>query len=284
MSHHFDVSFPLTFAEADGFAITFTLRKGSQFRFERGMYVLEGANGVGKSTFLNMLALILGNIGPLAARQAGTIRFDGEAYDGRGFDCYRAAAIRERHFCIFPQRVFFLPVSTRDNYLMLNGSDPEQAKTFSRRQIPDRLSGGQQQRVLMEIVLDPGKPVWFLDEPLANLDVRRRLDFWRLLSQGWRQSVETLFFIDHLTTPLIRRHPDFQPVNVLRTYTENRGVDGDAEVDFGNIRLYYSRNPEPFFRYQMQAVTRRRKRGRSDEPLRLDKDWGASRADAGHKV
>ena len=54
--------------------------------------------------------------------------------------------MRERQFCIFPQKAFFLPVSSRDNYIILNGSDKQKAKSFSSKEYPDLLSGGGSSR------------------------------------------------------------------------------------------------------------------------------------------
>jgi ABC-type lipoprotein export system ATPase subunit len=168
MAYYFEITFPLVLTYDDSFSITFTLEKGSALKFNQGVYYLHGDNGSGKTTFLNMLALTAGRIGRKAAHDKGAIKFNGEAYNRTGFNHIRAAEIRENSFCIFPQKAFFLPVSARDNYMVLNGSDRNKADAFSATEFPDLLSGGQQQKVLMDIVLDPKKPVWFLDEPLTN--------------------------------------------------------------------------------------------------------------------
>ena len=106
MTDCFEVTFPLILETNDGFAITFILEKGSTLEFKTGLYYLSGDNGSGKTTFLNMLALIAGSIGKKTGRSPGGIKFNGEAYRGDKFDYIRAAEIREKSFCIFPQRAF----------------------------------------------------------------------------------------------------------------------------------------------------------------------------------
>ena len=176
MENHFHITFPLILDHDNLFSIKFSSKNKGSLEFKKGIYYLCGENGSGKTTFLNILALIAGAIGKKVAGR-GSVMFNGEDYNDDGFNYLRAGDIRENYFCIFPQKAFFLPVSTRDNYIILSGADKEKAKSFSDRESPDLLSGGQQQKILMDIVLDDKKPVWFLDEPLTNMDSERRKYF-----------------------------------------------------------------------------------------------------------
>jgi len=249
----FQVHFPLGFEEPEGFAIRFVPTRGDRLDFGRGLYFLDGPNGAGKSTFLNLLALLAGQVGTGDGGCRGRIVYAGNDYRDSGFTTLRAADLREAYFAIFPQRAFFLPVSTRDNYRILNGRDPLRALDFSDREIPQHLSGGQQQCVLMQIVLDPHKPVWFLDEPLANLDAERRLAFWRLVAAGWGERVHIIFYIDHLMAARVHADRSFVCCECLQvTYTHRCTPSASDEIK--TIRLYHTAEPDEFFQRQIEAL------------------------------
>jgi ABC-type cobalamin/Fe3+-siderophores transport system ATPase subunit len=256
MSGRFEVIFPLVMEWDDSFSIKFDSTRDKWMLFNDGIYYLEGDNGSGKTTFINMLALTAGRISKKALLDRGTIRFNNIAYNGGGLDPLKAADTRERYFCIYPQKAFFLPVSTRDNYLILNGTDPLKAARFSDRQLPDLLSGGQQQKVLMDIVLDDKKPVWFLDEPLTNLDAERRLYFWKTLRQSYSRALSTIFFIDHWIGAEIKTNTGFKLCNSLQVTLENHQGGKEIEIETRQIDIYESRSPETFFDSQIEKAER----------------------------
>jgi len=255
MKSHFEVAFPLILDFDGAFTITFGLQRGDFLEFNKGVYYLSGDNGVGKTTFVNLLALIAGRIGG-KAKDRGTIRFNGEAYSGKGFDYLKAADIREKSFCVFPQKAFFLPVSTRDNYIVLNGSEMEKAASFSSQESPDLLSGGQQQKILMDIVLDAKKPVWFLDEPLTNMDAERRLYFWETLDRAFKKELHIAFFIDHWLDKVIKNDETFQHCGTLSVSMENRQQDNSSDKSCNYIEIYESSSPEEFFIRQIKKIER----------------------------
>ncbi|MDF1590042.1 MAG: ATP-binding cassette domain-containing protein [Desulfobacterales bacterium] len=250
----FSVKFPLVLKWDDAFTITFTSSQSPQLEFKSGFYFLCGDNGSGKTTFLNMLALTAGNIGKKAAGDNGRIAYNAEAYNRPGFNHIQAAKIREGQFCIFPQKAFFLPVSTRDNYTILNGSDLSKEAGFSYQEYPDLLSGGQQQKILMDIILDEKKPVWFLDEPLSNLDAERRHYFWEILEKAYRQKLQTVFFIDHGMGNEIKNDPQFRFVDTLCAVTENRQKNRPPEIGRRHIEIYANDSPQNFFKKKIREL------------------------------
>ena len=276
MEGRFEVTFPLVLEWDDSISITFTLQRGHKIAFTDGIYYLDGDNGSGKTTFISMLSLTAGQIGKGGGPDRGTVIFNGEAFNGKGFDCIRAAEIREKYFCIFPQKTFFLPVSTRDNYQILNGSDPIKAKTFSSRQYPDLLSGGQQQKILMDIVLDDKRPVWFLDEPLTNLDAERRHYFWKTLKRAYEKAVSTVFFIDHWMGDDIKRDRHFLHENTLRVFMENRQAGHPGDIEFKQIDLYVNHCPEEFFKNQISKIESEKSLKKMPGALCLRGDWGVA--------
>lgn len=278
MVNYFEITFPLILTYDDSFSITFTLQKGTALKFNQGVYYLHGDNGSGKTTFLNMLALTTGIIGESAGRDKGTISFNGEAYNGKGFNYIRAAEIRENSFCTFPQKAFFLPVSARDNYMVLNGSDRNKADAFSPSEFPDLLSGGQQQKVLMDIVLDPKKPVWFLDEPLTNLDAERRHYFWKTLAKAYQKGLKTAFFIDHWMGKNIMDDRNFRKLSTLRVFTENRQRNRPPDINFRHIEIFENNDPQEFFFHQIKHVEKEKVIKESVNPLFLKGDWGCKGA------
>lgn len=256
MGSHFEITFPLFLDHDEQHSVRFISVERNPLEFGHGVYFLCGDNGSGKTTFVNMLALIAGHIGE-EKEDRGTIRFNGESYKGKNFDYIRAAEIRENYFCIFPQKAFFLPVSTRDNYIILNGSEKEKKHDFSSDESPDLLSGGQQQRILMDIVLDEKKPVWFLDEPLTNMDWERRLYFWESLIKAFDRMPRTLFFIDHWMVPAIKNDEDFRLFGTLISQMENPREEGSSEPESQEIEIYENTAPHSFFKRQVQGIKKK---------------------------
>ena len=255
MESHFEIEFPLILEHDDSVAIKYDLEKDDTLEFSDGIYYLCGDNGSGKTTFVNMLALIAGRIGE-KAKNMGVIKFNGEPYNGDDFDYIRAAEIREKHFCIFPQKAFFLPVSTRDNYIILNGTEKSKEETFSPIEHPDLLSGGQQQKILMDLVLDKKKPVWFLDEPLTNMDAERRHYFWKALGNALKEGLYTIFFIDHWMEREIKKDEDFRYRCTLTVSMKYSQGDIPSDLESEEIEIYGNNNPEKFFEKQMRKTQR----------------------------
>lgn len=246
MESHFEIIFPLILNHDDSSSIKFISEQNESLEFKKGIYYLCGDNGSGKTTFLNILALIAGCIGKKASGR-GSVKFNGEAYNGDDFNYLRAGDIREKSFCIFPQKAFFLPVSTRDNYIILNGTDKEKEKSFSSMESPDLLSGGQQQKILMDIVLDDQKPVWFLDEPLTNMDSERRKYFWNTLKKAYEKGLGIIFFIDHWLDHIIINDKDFRHHATLNVTMENRQRGKATHMETQKIEIYENGSPYDFF-------------------------------------
>jgi ABC-type lipoprotein export system ATPase subunit len=278
MANGFKLAFPLIFDCDDSFRISFSLQRGTTLEFTNGMYYVHGDNGSGKTTFLNMLSLIAGYIGKKAESYEGMIKFGDEEYYGNSFNHIKAAQLREKYFCIFPQKVFFLPISTRDNYDILNGTDKTKTDSFSPRESPDLLSGGQQQKILMDIILDSQKPVWFIDEPLTNLDTESRHYFWKTLYRAYQKALSIIFFIDHSMEMEISHTHQFQHYNTLRVFSENHRDKRSNRIGFKSINIYRNNAPESFLLEQINKIERKITFKKNINPLLLRESWGAMKA------
>ncbi len=123
---------------------------------KNGLYVIKGENGSGKSMLMN---LILGNITPQNCKGNFSVSKD----------------IENNTFLTYP--IFTVDGSFDDNLyekpkteqlIKMLGIDFEDKEIASN---PINLSYGQQQKLALYRVFASDTPIYFLDEPLSNLDV-----------------------------------------------------------------------------------------------------------------
>jgi molybdate transport system ATP-binding protein len=152
--------------------------------------VVLGPNGAGKSTLLRALAGLL----PL---DAGRIVVGGRTWDAPGEGSW-LPAVERRCGLVFQDYRLFPHLSVRDNVafaLRARGAGRRTARAqvqpwldrlgladlADRR--PAQLSGGQAQRVALARALAAEPALLLLDEPLAALDARTRLDVRSVLRE-----------------------------------------------------------------------------------------------------
>jgi molybdate transport system ATP-binding protein len=144
---------------------------------------LLGPNGAGKTTALRALAGLL----PLSA---GHVRLDGQILDAPDRDLWTPA--ERRHVgVVFQDYLLFPHLTALDNVAFgprSHGTSRHDARQQAAgwlrrvgvsehaRSKPRQLSGGQAQRVALARALAVNPPLLLLDEPLAALDARTRLD------------------------------------------------------------------------------------------------------------
>ncbi|HEX6686899.1 MAG TPA: ABC transporter ATP-binding protein [Candidatus Limnocylindrales bacterium] len=144
---------------------------------------LLGPNGAGKTTALRALA----GLRPLSA---GYIRLAGQTLDEPGRDLFLPAE-RRPIGVVFQDYLLFPHLSTLDNVAFgprRQGTSKARARELAAEWLkrmdlseyagrkPRQLSGGQAQRVALARALAVNPKLLLLDEPLAALDARTRID------------------------------------------------------------------------------------------------------------
>ena len=143
-----------------------------------GFYLLLGESGSGKTSFLNILAGLIGF-------ESGSIDWDGRVYENR--------VVHEENDAVeyITQDCFFVDfLSVMDNLRLLNVPDEQIRKMMIKfglegkeEQSPLSLSGGEKQRLALVRSLLKGRRILLLDEPTAALDEANKEAVFRLLRQ-----------------------------------------------------------------------------------------------------
>ncbi|MDH6133458.1 molybdate transport system ATP-binding protein [Kitasatospora sp. MAA4] len=164
--------------ERTGFSLDLALTAGAG-----EVIALLGPNGAGKTTALRALAGLL----PLTA---GHLRLDGQTLENPAAGLHTAAE-RRPVGVVFQDYLLFPHLSALDNIgfgLRCRGRSKKESRAealpwLTRMDLeehaakrPGKLSGGQAQRVALARALAIGPRLLLLDEPLAALDARTRLD------------------------------------------------------------------------------------------------------------
>ncbi len=123
---------------------------------KNGLYVIKGENGSGKSMLMN---LILGNITPQNCKGNFSVSKD---IGNNTFLTYPIFTVDGS----FVENLYEKP--KMDHLIKMLGIDFEDKEITSN---PINLSYGQQQKLALYRVFASDTPIFFLDEPLSNLDI-----------------------------------------------------------------------------------------------------------------
>ena len=169
---------------------------------------ISGANGIGKTTFLRVLAGLL----PL---DAGILQVNGNVFDSASDNADRQIFV-PAHLrnvgMVFQDNVLLPFLSALDNVaypMMATGVGRQQAQQLAidamdqhgighlAQMKPMQLSGGQQQRVALVRALINKPQLVLLDEPLSALDVDARREVRRWLRDQLKSLPGTKFVVTH---------------------------------------------------------------------------------------
>ncbi len=165
--------------------------------------VLLGTSGAGKTTLLRIVA-------GLEAADGGRVRVGSRVLSDPAIRVpppRRGVGLVFQHLELWPHMTvaenvaFGLPGRPRGRAAVANDAVRTLAEQVGidglLERSPETLSGGERQRVAIARTLAPEPAVLLYDEPLANLDPRRRIELRRLIRRLCRQRQTTLVYVTH---------------------------------------------------------------------------------------
>jgi len=161
----------------------------------RGVTVLVGPNGVGKSTLLRAVA------GGVKAK--GFISVNGKVVLSDKVNL----SPEERDVAYLPQHGGPVPsLSVEENLRLAGEPDWDAVEALGVDKLLNfkvkELSGGQRKKVGIAMILSSNKRAWLLDEPLANLDPSSRGTVASLIKEKARKKGATVLWASHLKDAL----------------------------------------------------------------------------------
>ncbi|HUC43858.1 MAG TPA: ABC transporter ATP-binding protein [Candidatus Sulfotelmatobacter sp.] len=173
-----------------------------------------GPNGAGKTTFVRLASATL-------QATSGSISLFGDDLSGLTSRerARRVAVVPQETYPVFDFTVDEIVRMGRAPHLGLLGIEGPADRAIAREAMERcevahvaarslrELSGGERQRVLLARALTQRPRLLLLDEPTAFLDLKHRLDVYRVLSQLHRESGLTIVVVSH-DINLAARHCD----------------------------------------------------------------------------
>jgi molybdate transport system ATP-binding protein len=179
------------------------------FRNDAGITALFGRSGSGKST---MISLIAG----LKRPDRGHIRLDGQVLTDTASRVF-VPKHRRRIGLVFQDALLFPHLTVRQNLLFGRWFRPRVARGVSLDMVvatlgiapllqrwPAQLSGGERQRVALGRALLANPRLLLLDEPLASLDMPRRLEILPLIERLRDEFGIPMVYVSHAVEEVAR--------------------------------------------------------------------------------
>lgn len=158
----------------------------ANYNFRPGMYVIQGENGIGKTTLLNIIA---GYLKP----DKGEAIIDDKLKIGYLFQeimLFQTLTVREN---------FIIKANAKESEQRISGEEIDKiACEFNLKDKLDKkvslLSGGEKQRVQMGVLSMEHNDVILMDEPIANLDEANSKE---IISRIKDMDAELIIIISH---------------------------------------------------------------------------------------
>lgn len=179
------------------------------FRNDGGVTALFGKSGSGKS-------LTLGIVAGLMRPDAGFVRLDGETLVDVAAGVFTPAS-RRRIGLVFQDAHLFPHLSVRQNLLYGRWFAPRDARRIDIEPVietlgigdllsrpPARLSGGERQRVAIGRALLSCPRLLLFDEPLAALDMARKLEILPLIERVRDEFKVPIVYVTHAVEEVVR--------------------------------------------------------------------------------
>ena len=181
--------------------------RGVDLTVEKGDVVaILGPSGSGKTTLLRCLNF-------LETADAGTLTFDGEAFDLARADRASIARLRRKTAFVFQNYNLFRNKTALQNVteglIVARKMPKNEANAIGMKMLekvgladradyyPRQLSGGQQQRVAIARAIVSEPRLLLLDEPLSNLDAKLRVDMRAELKRLHHETGTTIIYVTH---------------------------------------------------------------------------------------
>ena len=172
---------------------------GFSLRVAQGEVVgLLGPNGCGKSTVLNIVSKLL-------AYDAGQVHLMGAPLNELGYRAREMVGVCTQHCALYPD---LFPAENLHFFARLYGLSEKdrhqrvaelmhsfELDNFATTRV-GQLSGGWRQRLHLAVSLIHRPKLLVLDEPTAAVDLKARMDIWRLI-EGLRDSGMTILLTSH---------------------------------------------------------------------------------------
>ncbi len=195
--------------------ITFDLRLDRQnFKLDvageigRGVTAVFGPSGAGKSTLLSALS---GSTKP----DHGSIKMNNEVLFSSDADTWLAPE-RRRIGVVYQDGALFTHLSVRKNIEFGYKLTPPDDRKFQPDQLmslmglsqlvdrkPGQLSGGERQRVAIARAIAASPKILLLDEPLASLDVARKMSILDYLKQIHKTFELPMVYVSHSISEVV---------------------------------------------------------------------------------
>jgi len=205
------------------------------FEAPRGITVLYGRSGAGKTMLVNMLA-------GLARPEHGHIRMDGETLFEAGV--VDLPPERRRLGFVFQESRLFPHLSVNGNLRYGERLKPASKRRFAFDQIvallglenllsrrPGTLSGGEKQRVAIGRALLSAPRALLMDEPLASLDAERKADLLPFIESLRDELGMTIVYVSHAMEEIIRLADTLVLIDNGKTVAAGRPEDLTSRLD-----------------------------------------------------
>ncbi|MDR2508086.1 MAG: ABC transporter ATP-binding protein [Candidatus Accumulibacter sp.] len=212
-----------------------------------------GCNGVGKSTLLSVLA-------GLRQSQTGNVLIDGQRYADLGArksalvrgwlpqargDTFTATALETVLIGRHPHLERWEWEGEKDIQIARDALAAVDLMTFDQRDIQS-LSGGERQRLAIAALLAQSPRLFFLDEPIAYLDIKYQIAMLELFSREAREKNAAIVMVLH------------EPGMAWRYCDRILMIHGNGKVALGNtIEMLTAEHLSSLYRYPLEILESR---------------------------
>ncbi|WP_286238611.1 molybdenum ABC transporter ATP-binding protein [Neptuniibacter halophilus] len=218
-----------TLAQRTGFSLDLDLTLPAQ-----GVTAIFGHSGSGKTTFLRCVA-------GLEQPDAGELRVNGQIWQQERFSL---ATYKRPLGYVFQESSLFAHLNARENlkYAIKRSGQPCDNEFYQQvldimgintilSRYPDQLSGGERQRVAIARALLIQPKLLLMDEPLAGLDIARKLEILPYLERLRQHFAIPMLYVSHSIDEVTRLADYTVVLEQGRVIAEGRTTEVFSRID-----------------------------------------------------